>query len=70
MEREMSQGSSRNAMSERRRTAAIRPDASGQDLAEYAILIGGIALLVIASVGLFGQSLLSLWQQITGTLPF
>lgn len=66
----MSDGSSRKAMSEKRGTAAIRPDASGQDLAEYAILIGGIALLVIASVGLFGQALLELWQGITDTLPF
>ncbi len=42
----------------------------GQDLAEYAILIGLIALVVVGAVTLFGQGVVALFQHITGTLPF
>ena len=42
----------------------------GQDLAEYAILIGLIALVVVGAVTLFGQGVVALFQHITSTLPF
>jgi len=51
------------------RIAGILPEESGQDLAEYAMLIGGIALLVIAAITTYGQTLLNFWQQIAVDLP-
>ena len=52
----------------------IRPDAhrkdEGQDLAEYAILIGLIALVVVATVAFFGDSLVTMYNDIVATLPF
>jgi Flp pilus assembly pilin Flp len=43
----------------------------GQDLAEYAILIGLIALVVIGAVTLLGKSIVeSLYGVINATLPF
>ncbi len=42
----------------------------GQDLAEYAILIGLIALVVVGAVTLFGEGVVALFQHITDTLPF
>ncbi|HUP01726.1 MAG TPA: Flp family type IVb pilin [Gemmatimonadota bacterium] len=42
----------------------------GQDLAEYAILIGLIALVVVGAVTLFGGQVVALYQNIVGTLPF
>ena len=47
----------------------LRAD-EGQDLAEYAILIGLIALVVIAAVTLFGGNLVAMYQNIAATLPF
>lgn len=49
--------------------SALRAD-EGQDLAEYAILIGLIALVVVGAVTLFGGQVVSLYQNIVGTLPF
>lgn len=49
--------------------SAIRADA-GQDLAEYAILIGLIALVVIGAVTLFGGEVVALYENIVATLPF
>lgn len=47
----------------------IRDDRA-QDLAEYAILIGLIALVVVATVALFGGSLVAMYNNIVATLPF
>lgn len=43
---------------------------SGQDLAEYAILIGLIALVVVGAVTLLGGRVAQLYQHIVDTLPF
>jgi Flp pilus assembly pilin Flp len=43
---------------------------SGQDLAEYALLIGLIAIVVIASVSAFGGGLVGFYNNIVATLPF
>jgi pilus assembly protein Flp/PilA len=45
-------------------------DESGQDLAEYALLIGLIALVVIGAVTLLGTQLVAAYNNIAGTLPF
>ena len=42
----------------------------GQDLAEYAILIGLIAVVVVGAVTLFGGQLVSMYSMIVATLPF
>lgn len=42
----------------------------GQDLAEYAILVGLIALAVVGAVTLFGGQLVTLYGTIVATLPF
>jgi len=42
----------------------------GQDLAEYAILIGLIALVVVGAVTLFGGQLTAMYDSIVSTLPF
>lgn len=42
----------------------------GQDLAEYAILVGLIALVVVGAVTLFGQQLVALYDNVVSTLPF
>jgi Flp pilus assembly pilin Flp len=42
----------------------------GQDLAEYAILVGLIALVVVGAVTLFGGSLVAMYNSIASTLPF
>lgn len=42
----------------------------GQDLAEYAILVGLIALVVVGAVTLFGSQLAAMFDSITATLPF
>lgn len=47
----------------------IRND-GGQDLAEYAILIGLIALVVVGAVAIFGDSLVAMYNDIVATLPF
>ncbi len=49
--------------------SALRAD-EGQDLAEYAILIGLIALVVIGAVTLFGTQLVAAYNNITNQLPF
>ena len=42
----------------------------GQDLAEYAILVGLIALVVVGAVTLFGAQLSGMFDDIVATLPF
>jgi Flp pilus assembly pilin Flp len=49
--------------------SALRAD-GGQDLAEYAILIGLIALVVIGAVTLFGTQLVAAYNNIAAQLPF
>ena len=43
-------------------------DESGQDLAEYALLLGLIALLLVAAIGLFRTSIEGLFTRATGVL--
>lgn len=59
----------RNELSSRSRPDTYRDDA-GQDLAEYAILIGLIALVVVAAVAFFGDALVATYNDIVTTLPF
>lgn len=59
----------RNELSSRSRLDTYRDDA-GQDLAEYAILIGLIALVVVAAVAFFGDALVATYNDIVTTLPF
>jgi pilus assembly protein Flp/PilA len=47
---------------------ALLQDESGQDLAEYAILIGLIALAVIAAVTLLGGTISTVFNNIGTTL--
>lgn len=42
----------------------------GQDLAEYAVLIGLIALVVVGAVTVFGGQLAAFYNWIVATLPF
>lgn len=44
-------------------------DQKGQDLAEYALLIGLIAIVVIGAVTMFGSSLNTYWTTITTAFP-
>ena len=44
-------------------------DESGQDMAEYAILIGLVALAVIASVVVLGGTIATVFNDIGSTLP-
>ena len=48
---------------------AVRSE-DGQDLAEYAILVGLIALVVVGAVTLFGSQLTAMFDDIVATLPF
>ena len=43
-------------------------DESGQDLAEYALLLGLIALLLVAAIGLFRDSIEGLFDRASGVL--
>lgn len=47
---------------------ALMIDESGQDLAEYAILIGLIALAVIVAVRLLGETISNVFNNIGSTL--
>jgi Flp pilus assembly pilin Flp len=47
----------------------LRAD-DGQDLAEYAILVGLIALVVVGAVTLFGGQLVAMYDSVVSTLPF
>lgn len=49
--------------------AGILPDASGQDLVEYAFLVGGIAILLIVAVEIFADELSDAWQGIADAFP-
>jgi pilus assembly protein Flp/PilA len=46
----------------------VRPGQKGQDLAEYAMLIGLIALAVVAAVTLLGGSLTGVYTAIAGLI--
>ena len=46
------------------RLLALRDDDSGQDMAEYAILIGLVALAVIIAVSLLGQTIAATFNSI------
>lgn len=48
---------------------AVRAE-DGQDLAEYAVLIGLIALVVVGAVTFFGAQLIAMYEDIVATLPF
>ncbi|HET6639172.1 MAG TPA: Flp family type IVb pilin [Gemmatimonadota bacterium] len=47
---------------------ALRSDESGQDLAEYALLIALIAIVVIAAVTLLGGNISTVFNNIAGAL--
>jgi pilus assembly protein Flp/PilA len=47
---------------------ALRSDESGQDLAEYALLIALIAIVVIAAVTLLGGNIRTVFNNIAGAL--
>ncbi|HYO45368.1 MAG TPA: Flp family type IVb pilin [Gemmatimonadota bacterium] len=47
---------------------ALRSDESGQDLAEYALLIALIAIVVIAAVTLLGGNINTVFTNIAGAL--
>lgn len=49
---------------------AVLTDESGQDMSEYAVLIGLVALAVIASMVLLGESISSVFEGITSSLTF
>jgi pilus assembly protein Flp/PilA len=42
----------------------------GQDLTEYGLLVGFIALVVIAGAALFGTNLLAFWNSLVAALPW
>jgi Flp pilus assembly pilin Flp len=52
----------------RSRLIALRADESGQDLAEYAVLIGLVALAVVSAVLLLGETISSVFNDIGTTL--
>jgi pilus assembly protein Flp/PilA len=47
---------------------AVWSDESGQDLAEYALLIALIAIVVIAAVTLLGTNITTVFNNIAGAL--
>ncbi|MDX1624434.1 MAG: Flp family type IVb pilin [Gemmatimonadota bacterium] len=47
---------------------ALRTDESGQDLAEYALLIALIAIVVIAAVTLLGQNIQTVFNDIAAAI--
>lgn len=49
--------------------AAARRDDSGQDLAEYALVVALIAMVVIAAVTLFSENIQAVFDYIAGQLP-
>ena len=52
------------------RSGSLVAEESGQDLAEYALLIGLIALVVVTYVGGFGTTLAGFYSNIVDSLPF
>ncbi len=50
------------------RLLALRDDDSGQDMAEYAILIGLVALAIIVTVTVLGQTIAATFNSIGSSL--
>lgn len=46
-----------------------RRDERGASAVEYALVVGGIAVLVVAAIALFGPQLNTLWGNIIPTTP-
>lgn len=42
----------------------------GQDLAEYGLLVGFIAMVVVLAVALFGQNLLAFFNRLVAGMPW
>lgn len=49
--------------------ATARRDDSGQDLAEYALLVALLAMVVIAAVTLLSENIQTVFNYIAGLLP-
>ena len=49
------------------RVKALREDERGASAVEYALLVGALALVVVAAITLFGQKLTTLFNGITLT---
>jgi Flp pilus assembly pilin Flp len=48
----------------------LRYDDSGQDLIEYALLIGLVALVAVSAVSEVGQTIINVfWSVIAGSIP-
>jgi pilus assembly protein Flp/PilA len=50
-------------------TTHLPKDEKGQDAAEYAILIGFIAIIIIAAVTLLGQNISATFAAIAAAIP-
>lgn len=48
--------------------ARLPKDEKGQDGAEYGLLVGLIALIIVVGVGLFGQNLLAFFNDLAATV--
>ena len=52
------------------RTLEFLKNEKGASAAEYALLIGLIAMVIMAGISAFGTSLGSYYQSLAGSLPF
>lgn len=50
-------------------TSRLRREETGATAVEYGLIVGLIAIVIIAGVGLLGQNLLGLFNGIAGQLP-
>lgn len=50
-------------------TRRVRSE-NGQDLAEYGLLVGFIAIVVVVGASLLGDSLLALFQRLATSFPW
>ena len=41
---------------------------SGQGMTEYALILGGISLIAIVAIGVFGTELKAFWASLSGKL--
>ena len=46
----------------------LRTDESGQGLAEYALLVAGVVMMVVAAMTLFSGEVVELFQRIGGVM--